>query len=393
MGIKIVLTGDNHLNAYSSRMRPFQIEERRKRLKENFRKTIDYSLKNKIDLYINVGDLFDVSNPRNDALLVVAEGLNDLKKAGIKAFLIGGTHDTPKGTGIIPQLIFARQENVNVFYKQDAAENTVLNIKGIDINISGLTTNPLLCRDTDPLKPALDNLPKNSSGLNILMIHYGLEGYLHPKANEPVIPLKFFDNYPFNYIFSGHVHTANHFYHNEKLFVMPGATEKLEFSEEKQTGFYYLEIDNKKQPYIEFIPVAFQKRSEVTIDFNNFYNKEDPNTFIINQLIKASDTKQMLKLTMAGDINRDIYQKIKFHNIWHIGEKSNFYFELSRDGFNIIDTEREYYKISRGRLSQKEEVNRVAEEMKITAKSANDKEIIDEAVKLIKKRFEEMKEW
>ena len=139
MGIKIVLTGDNHLNAYSSKMRPLQVEERRNKLKANFLKTIDYALNCKADIYLNVGDLFDMPNPRNDALLTVAEGMNDLKKAGIKAFFIGGTHDTPKVNGIIPQLIFARQENVNVFYKQDVVENVKLDIRGMEINIAGIT--------------------------------------------------------------------------------------------------------------------------------------------------------------------------------------------------------------------------------------------------------------
>ncbi|MDD5773965.1 MAG: metallophosphoesterase [bacterium] len=393
MGIKIVLTGDNHLNAYSSRMRPFQVEQRRKKLKDNFRKTIDYALENKVDLYINVGNLFDMPNPRNDALLTVAEGLNDLKKAGIKAFFIGGTNDTPKGSGIIPQLIFARQENVSIFYKQDIVENIKLNIKGIEINIAGLTTNSILCRDINPLKTALSNYSGNGVKINILLMHYGLEGYISPKANEPVIPLDFFNDYPFNYIFSGHIQSANNFYHNEKIFVLPGATEKLDFSEKKETGFYYLDIDNNKKPHIEFVPVTCQKREEVCVDFNSFYNKDDPNTFIINQLIKASDSKQMLKLVISGNINRDVYQKIKFHNIWHIGEKLNFYFELSREGFYIHDMERDSIKLNRGRLSQKKEVYRVAAEMKKNAKTDYEKEIIEDSIKLITKRFEEMRDW
>lgn len=393
MGIKIVLTGDNHLNAYSSKMRPFQVEERRKKLKDNFRKTIDYALKNKVDLYINVGDLFDTPSPRNDALLIVAEGINDLKKAGIKAFFIGGANDTPKGSGIIPQLIFARQENVNVFYKQDVVENIILNINGIEINIAGLTNNPLLYRDINPLESALANYSETGKKINILLMHYGLEGYYQSKASEPIIPLDFFDKYPFNYIFSGHMHSANNFYHNDKLFVNPGATEKLDFSEGEETGFYLLEIDNNKQPQIEFVPVICQKRNVINIDFNKFFNKEDPNTFVINQLIKASDSKQMLKLKISGNINRDVYQRIKFHNIWHIGEKLNFYFELSREGFYIIDTERDSTKINRGRLSQKEEVNRVADEMKRNAKTDYEKEIVDDAIKLITKRFEEMRDW
>ncbi len=68
MSFTCVVTSDNHLDAYYEKMRPVQLEERRKRILSNFNKTVEYALENGVDYYFNCGDLFDRATPRNPAV-------------------------------------------------------------------------------------------------------------------------------------------------------------------------------------------------------------------------------------------------------------------------------------------------------------------------------------
>ena len=94
MPLKIVITGDNHLNYYSQRFGS-KIAERRAQIGRAWRETIDFAIKKKVDFYLNVGDLFDQISPRNPPRARVIEAFADLKDAGIRAFVIAGTHDSP----------------------------------------------------------------------------------------------------------------------------------------------------------------------------------------------------------------------------------------------------------------------------------------------------------
>ena len=62
--VKILITGDNHLNLYNQKLGA-KLTERRARIGQAWWKTIEYAIENKVDLYIHTGDLFDQLSPRN----------------------------------------------------------------------------------------------------------------------------------------------------------------------------------------------------------------------------------------------------------------------------------------------------------------------------------------
>ncbi|MCK4582058.1 metallophosphoesterase, partial [Candidatus Bathyarchaeota archaeon] len=94
MPVKAVITGDNHLNLYNQRFGS-RLSERRRRLGQAWRETVDYALDHEADLYINTGDLFDQISPRNPPRASVVEAFRELKDAGVESFIIAGNHEAP----------------------------------------------------------------------------------------------------------------------------------------------------------------------------------------------------------------------------------------------------------------------------------------------------------
>ena len=56
--VRIVITGDNHLNLYNQKLGA-KLSERRARIGRAWWKTVQYAVENKADIYIHTGDLFD----------------------------------------------------------------------------------------------------------------------------------------------------------------------------------------------------------------------------------------------------------------------------------------------------------------------------------------------
>ena len=63
--VRVVVTADNHLSAYSPKLSPAKLAERRRRLGMAFKQTVDTAIERRVHLFIQAGDLFDSVDPRN----------------------------------------------------------------------------------------------------------------------------------------------------------------------------------------------------------------------------------------------------------------------------------------------------------------------------------------
>ena len=110
--IRVILTADNHLSAYSPKLSPTKLAERRRRLGLAFKQVIDAAIERRAHLFIQAGDLFDSVDPRNRERDFVAEQLMRLQSAGTHTFGVSGNHDTPRQKteqgGFAPQNIYHR---------------------------------------------------------------------------------------------------------------------------------------------------------------------------------------------------------------------------------------------------------------------------------------------
>ena len=229
--IHIVFTADNHLNKYYAKMSPDQLARRRQRLRQAWAQTVDYAIKEHAHIYLHGGDLFDSPNPRTSELVWVARQFQRLREAGLLICVIGGNHDVPKSRfgGATPQRIYNEVQVARCFTRATEVEWVTHTIDGTCIAIGGLSPDPRLGPDDDPLAGVTVEPP--DADVVLLMAHYGVEGTLHPAIEEPqlskasIAALQGID-----YLLVGHVHERRTMKVGEVSVCFPGPTERRTFS-------------------------------------------------------------------------------------------------------------------------------------------------------------------
>ena len=133
--IRVILTADNHLSAYSPKLSPTKLAERRRRLGLAFKQVVDAAIERRAHLFIQAGDLFDSVDPRNRERDFVAEQLKRLQSAGIHTFGVSGNHDTPRQKteqgGFAPQNIYHRLNGMYYFASSDVLTLVELDVAGL----------------------------------------------------------------------------------------------------------------------------------------------------------------------------------------------------------------------------------------------------------------------
>lgn len=377
--MKAVITADNHLNKYYSKMRPNQLEERRKQIAEQFGKVVDYAIKEDADLFLHCGDLFDMPNPRNPPVSYVGRKLVELEKNGVATFLVVGNHDKPKmrtgAGGSSPQQIFDAFEVSRVFTDANTIGTETVEVDGYSITVAGISHNPLLDAGDDPLQGKELN---DDADLSILLTHYGVEDHLAGRTNEPVISHASVDAVGADVLCSGHIHKPASFRIGSSHVVVPGATERMEFGEiDRDTGFYVLTFDGDHID-TEYVEMESQQMQEETVSANDLI-EEDATQTVLELVNSQSQPEQLFKLRLEGMMTREQYHRIDVHQVWDQGRNANFYFDLVDDiEFEVTDS----VNLGGERLSQVDELKRIA---KHVAESADDEDetVVREARDLV----------
>lgn len=381
--MKIVLTADNHLNNYYARMSPVRLEERRGIIRQAFQQTIEFSLKQQVDLFLHAGDLFDMPDPRNTELIFVTKEFQRLLKNNIQIFLIGGTHDVPKTRtnvqGGIPQQIFHEAQQAHLLYDATQIQTIKTKVKDLDVVVGGLSYNPKLIKGDDPLT----NLVFPTIGdINILLLHYGIENHMPADINEPLLGYETISQLPgVNHVFVGHQHKTEVFEIGNKQVIIPGSTERMNFGEmSNRTGFYYLELTKGGLDSLEYIQIEPQPMNEFKISLSTFSSSGDPTPYIIERLSTVCHSDSILKCKLIGVINRELFHALRYHEIWQFGSTHNFHFDL--DTKELIIEDETIKTVSTGGISSKDEIDKVAGVMSEEAEE-EEKRLIQEAKNLI----------
>ena len=169
MTVKMVISGDNHLNYYSQKFGS-KLAERRAQIGRAWRETIDYAIDKKVDLYLNVGDLFDQISPRNPPRARVVEAFVNLKEANVKSFVIAGTHESPATMidGASPHSLLQEASLARVFEDTRSFGQEILQIGDTSVSIAGISTDRRLHLNMNPLENI--TIPAGAD-FNIAMLH------------------------------------------------------------------------------------------------------------------------------------------------------------------------------------------------------------------------------
>lgn len=322
--VRIVITGDNHLNLYNQKLGA-KLSERRARIGRAWWSTIQYAVDNEADIYIHTGDLFDQISPRNPPRGRVVEAFRTLKDAGITAFIVAGNHEAPSNArdGASPHTVLAEAGLAKVFDSYTELQQYKMKVGDVEVSVAGMSYNRNQDTNDDPLEGK--EIPAGSD-LNIAVLHYSIEKIAPPIWDEPSIKMSSIEANPQIQLFAmGHIHSYIETKVGDSHVVYPGGTERYNFGEwDKETGFIVVDYDSELK--ITYIPVEAQPMKQVRLHTSHM-DHGDLTGSITKTIQENSNEDGLLQVILEGEIPFKEYTKIDFAGIDTLGKQSNFQFE------------------------------------------------------------------
>ncbi len=382
--IRIVCTADNHLGRYYSKMTLKQLVERRARLRQAFARTVDFAISKRAHFFLQCGDLFDREAPPPAELTFVALQFQKLRDAGIRIYAISGNHDMPTSSdGTTPVRIYDALRAARVFTKRTEIEFDLVKVEDGLVAIGGIAPDPRLDAGADPLEAVSYKSPQADATL--LLLHCGFEGCVPADFAESVLKKSRVSAMEgIDYYFLGDVHRTHKAVVDRATIIIPGATERMTFGEiDEKAGFYYAELDGAnavKLIHEDIEPQPMRREIVRTTDLP----ADKPTESILERMRAWADREQMFQLRIEGPLERDVYHRLKFFDIWRLGNELNFYFDLDR----ALTLKNEGTDGAGGgeSVSVRRELELVADEM-AAQREGDDRALIAEARELVMSRF------
>jgi len=295
--MKFIHVSDTHLGCEI----PVAYREiRKKDFLDAFKRVIDFAIKENVDFIIHSGDfLDDYFRISSKYFLDIIETLVKLKEKDIPFILIKGNHDN-KGQ---------KQNTIEILKRLgliiEANHKEPIKIK--DIYIYGVSEPSNLSGEELRYyyEKVLKSINIDRTGYSILLFH-GVSNIIPREIyerylNEPRIishdKLPNVDFYGF-----GHLHTNFIIRKEDKIFSLPGSTERTEISsveEKSEKGFYYF----KDSEYI-FVPTNARK---ISIMEKNISKEEDIKE--IYEIVQKKQKDSLIKIRVR--YKRDLYDPIR----------------------------------------------------------------------------------
>ncbi|HET7771129.1 MAG TPA: metallophosphoesterase [Chloroflexota bacterium] len=390
MGVKLVVTADNHLGRYHARMPVARLDERRRWLRRAFRKSVDHAIDQRADFFLQCGDLFDSVDPRNSERLFVADCLSDLKAAGVTALAVGGNHDTPRQStehgGYLAADLYARLGGLRLFVDSHEITSETFERDGLRLAIGGLCWDARLSFGQDPLagKPFPDP-PEGRPDWKILLTHASLEGHTFPGSFEPVIARESIAQLDAELLLVGHVHARTHVEVGGTHVLVPGATERMYYDEfGHDPGFLFIELHAGAKFTHRWVTHPAQPRCRITVTGHEITPQphglrppdETSTDVLVRRVREQADPDCLTTLQLEGRIPREVYAELDLARVQEVGAESCFFFDVDT---TQLEPENELGEASsRGiRLSQVEELQETAAQLREAAVTDAERRLVE----------------
>jgi len=300
--IRIAHLADTHLG-----YKQYNLDEREQDLYDVLDETADKVLKERVDILIHSGDLFESARPTTRAYYEFKKFLSKLD-GKIKIFTILGDHDTPKRRGMPPHMLFEdRIEILGI----TGADHRILRIDGEEVLIAGISHFGRRYRDL--LIQELEKLDSLAAKYttSILMLHQAIEKFF---TREEVFELRL-DEVPrnFRYCAMGHLHTRVRASHGDGELAYSGSTEIIRRDEivgwEKHgKGCHIIDIDDEKIQINEFNAESIRPQMQVKLHYSNFQNDLET---LVNSIQKSTKLPIVHANVEGKEIDRQyVYQAL-----------------------------------------------------------------------------------
>jgi predicted phosphodiesterase len=385
--VGVVVTGDNHLSPGLPRLSPQRRAERRQRLRTALDAAARYAIEHGARLFVHVGDLFDSPTPTNQDRAFVAQTLARLRRAGVTCVAISGNHDTPRMQtehgGESPLHVYAGLDGLYYFAETDVLRPRLFQFEGLRVAIAGLSNNPSSPPGSDPLAVAtLDDQDAAllRADIGLLMLHAGIEGLCQPNEGERIVTKASIEALPavFRVVVGGHIHRFGRERLGDRLLVVSGATERMEFGHASgSAGFAWLELSKDGVIRAEHMRIQEQPRADLLLHTSQLWPgakvagmvpdvargepletladvlpgpdatpkadsgaTNNPLAVIRHTIAGQCTPETMVRLRLAGPLTRDQYHQLALRDILLYGQQHAFSFELDTRGLVLQEPER-----------------------------------------------------
>jgi DNA repair exonuclease SbcCD nuclease subunit len=341
--ITAVLTSDNHLGAYYARFRPDRLEQRRRALQRGFEAVVDAAVERRVDLFLHAGDLFDRPDPRNAERCFVARQVRRLQDAGIPVFAIAGNHDSPRSYGYdggtLPQEEMAALDAIHLFGDRAQLQCEQIVVRGQPVCVWGMSCDVNRSVDSCPLEECVDQHERGGD-LDLVLLHYGVEGWAQPFADEPCPTRENLDRLGADAICVGHLHARNEArLANGALLVNPGATEHIHFGEEHlDCGFWVLRCEPHRA-VAEYVRLNSQPMRTLDLDVTDVSESDAEGLLplLLERVQEAANPDQLLRIRVRGRLNRSRFHGLDLAGLQTRGSELNFHCQLDTEGLVLYD--------------------------------------------------------
>lgn len=250
--MRFLHVSDTHIgySAYS-RLNEQGLNQREQDFFAAFREAVDVALRERVDLVLHSGDLFDTVRPSNRAVTFAMEQLTRLSEAGIPFLAIAGNHEAPKlrETGSVLRFIEFIPGSTAVHkgrYETHRFGDTAFHCV------------PHATNQEEFLRELEGAAPDPAARRNVLVLHGGVLGvadFRTGEFNELIVPASALKG-EWDYVALGHYHKC--------VEVAPrawyaGSTERCTFREAgEEKGVLLVDLDRVREGHhgVRFIPLG-----------------------------------------------------------------------------------------------------------------------------------------
>jgi len=262
--MRILQTADNHLGetAYSRIDPETGLNARGLDFLNSFKHLADIAIKEKVDVFLIVGDFFTKVNPHPKYILEVVRKLKQASRNGCTTIIVSGNHETPRmATTLNPLALLGEVEGVYV-----ALEPTTIKVD--DYDFVCVPAPPNFDEIRNLFEPLLSMALQNSkSERKILATHIPigqamtssevtLESFIGENVDVNQIPQKF------EYVALGHMHKFQQIEYDKTPMYYSGSSERYEFNEEHDDKYALLV---ELQDRVNVSPIKLHARRMITL--------------------------------------------------------------------------------------------------------------------------------
>ena len=293
--MRAILTADNHLDPTALIFGPDRFQRKRDHMK-CFEEVVDYAKKEKPELFLIGGDLFDIMRPSNSARASVMADFKALSEHGVRVFAVSGHHDTPKSMeeAVSPLAVYGNSGFLHYFGNPSSPETVTLKLDTCTTSITGVGHNPLHEGGDDPLSAIKSKL---SGDFNIVLAHCPVQGFSGWTGDEPIIkPVTIPERT--DLLVVGHFHNHQSKKIGETEVIYPGSTERVDFAEEDgEKGFVWVEFDKGGIVSKDFVRTDARPYRTVKVPFPE---GPKPIEVLKEEVGKYFDSRLVLRVKIHG---------------------------------------------------------------------------------------------